>query len=130
MLLARRAGERGTVKPDVPVAGAIRVLPPDSTIGGPVMADSTIGAYQIRLVKDTVANDRIVDIRENGHRVFAMRAADARLESVGRDVNGDHVPDVIVQAFTGGIHCCSQATVLELGPTIRQLGVIDGADGD
>lgn len=130
MLLARRAGERGTVRPDVPIAGAIRVPPPDSAIAGPVVAESTVGAYQIRIVKDTVVNDRVVDIKQNGHRVFAMRAADARLEFVGRDVNGDRIPDVIVQAFTGGIHCCSQATVLGLGPSLQQLGTIDGADGD
>jgi len=130
MLLARRAGERGTVKPAVPVAGAIRVLPPDTVIAGPVMTDTVVGAYRIRLVKDTVANDRIVDIKQNGHRVFAMRAADARLEFVGRDVNGDHVPDVVVQAFSGGIHCCSQASVLGLGAALQRLGTIDGADGD
>jgi hypothetical protein len=129
-LVARRAGEKGVVRPDVPVAGPIRVLPPDSVIAGPVVAESTVGNYRIRLLKDTVANDRMVDITQNGHRVFAIRAADARLEFVGRDVNGDHVPDVIVQAFSGGIHCCSQATVLELGRAIQQLGTIDGADGD
>ncbi len=95
-----------------------------------MLAESTIGTYQLRVVKDTIANDRIVDIRQNGHRVFALRAADARLELIGRDVNGDHVPDVVVQSFSGGMHCCAQATVLELGPTLLQLGTIDGADGD
>ena len=129
-LLARRVGERGTVRPDVPVAGPIRVLPPDSVIAGPVMAESTVGNYVIRLVHDTVENDRIVDIRLNGHRVFALRATDARLEDVGKDITGDHVPDVVIQAFSGGMHCCSQATVLGLGPTLQQLGTIDGADGD
>lgn len=130
IVLARRTGERGTVKPDLPTATAIRVLPPDSVISGPVLADSGIGSYRIRLVHDTVANDKIVDILQNGHRVFAVRAADARLESVGKDITGAHLPEVVVQTFSGGMHCCSQAMVLGLGPTLTQLGTIDGADGD
>lgn len=115
---------------DEPVAGPIRVLPPDSVINGPVLAESTVGNYVLRVVRDTVEGDKIVDIKQNGHRVFAMRAADARFEFLGRDVNGDQTPDVVVQVFSGGMHCCSQATVLGLGGAIRRLGIIDGADGD
>ncbi len=129
-LLARRAGERRSAPPDAPTAGAIAVLPPDSAIGGSVEAESTVGAYLIRVLKDSAANDRIVEVRQHGHRVFATRAADARLEWIGRDVTGDHVPDVVVQVFSGGMHCCSQAIVLGLGPVLRRLGTIDGADGD
>ncbi len=129
-LLAKRAGERGPVRADAPVAGPIRVLPPDSVITGPVDAESTVGAYVLRVFRDTVAGDKIVDIKQNGHRVFAVRAADARFELAGRDLNGDRTPDVVIQIFSGGMHCCSQATVLELGTTLRKLGVIDGADGD
>ncbi len=130
VVLARKTGERGTVKPGLPTAAAIRVLPPDSVISGPVLADSSVGDYHIRLVHDTVANDKIVDILQNGHRVFAVRAADARLELTGKDITGSHVPEVVVQTFSGGMHCCSQATVLGLGPSLTQLGTIDGADGD
>ena len=129
-LLARKAGERGTVRPDAPVAGPIRVLPPDSVITGPVEAESTLGHYLLRIVRDTALGDEIIDIKLNGHRVFALRATDVRFEQVGRDLNGDRVPDVVVQAFSGGMHCCSQATVLSLGDSLRRLGVIDGADGD
>jgi hypothetical protein len=128
--LASRAGERGQVRPDAPVAGAIEVPPPDSAIPGPVLAESTVGAFVLRVVSDTVANDRIVDITQNGHRVFALRAADARLELVGRDITGDHVPDAVVRTFSGGMHCCAQAIVLGLGTSLRRLGTIDGADGD
>lgn len=129
-LLARRAGERGTVRPDAPVAGPIRVLPPDSVINGPVEAESTVGRYQLRVVRDTIEGDEIIDIKLNGHRVFALRATDVRFEQAGKDLNGDKVPDVVVQAFSGGMHCCSQATVLSLGDSLGHLGIIDGADGD
>ena len=130
-LLARRVGERGTVKHDlVPTASPIRVLPPDSSISGPVLTDTAVGDYHIRILEDTGAGDKIVDILQNGHRVYALRAADARLEAVGRDITGGHVPNLVVQTSSGGMHCCTQATVFGLGPALTTLGTIDGADGD
>jgi hypothetical protein len=127
---ASRAGERGVVRPDVPTARPIRVLPPDSVIAGPVDTQATVGAYTLRILRDTAAGDQIVDIALRGHRVFAVRAFGARLELVGRDLTGDRSPDVVVRQYSGGMHCCSQATVLGLGPTLINYGTIDGADGD
>jgi len=129
-LAARRVGERGMSTPDVPTARPIRVLPPDSVIDGPVDTQATIGAYSLRVLRDTAAGDQIVDIALRGHRVFAVRAFGARLELVGRDVTGGHIPDVVVRQYSGGMHCCSLATVLGLGPTLINYGTIDGADGD
>jgi len=128
--VASRAGERGSIRPDVPTVRPIRVLPPDSIIAGPVDTQATVGAYLLRVVRDTVAGDQIVDIARAGHRVFAVRAFGARLELVGRDITGDHLPDVVVRQHTGGMHCCLQATVLGLGPTLIDHGTIDAADGD
>lgn len=127
---ASRAGERGIVAPDVPTARPIRVLPPDSVIAGPVDTTATIGAYTLRVLRDTAEGDQIVDIARAGHRVFAVRAFGARLELVGRDITGDHQPDVVVRQYSGGMHCCSQATVLGLGATLVNYGTIDGSDGD
>jgi hypothetical protein len=128
--IASRMGEKGTPAPDVPTARPIRVLPPDSVIAGPVDTQATIGAYTLRVLRDTAAGDQIVDIARGGHRVFAVRAFGARLELVGRDLTGDRSPDVVVRQYSGGMHCCSQATVLGLGPTLVNYGTIDGADGD
>jgi len=128
--VASRAGERGSIRPDVPTARPIRVLPPDSVISGPVDTTVTIGAYVLRVLRDTAAGDQIVDIARSGHRAFAVRAFGARIELAGQDVNGDRIPDVVVRQYTGGMHCCSQATVLGLGPTLLNYGTIDGADGD
>jgi len=128
--LASRAGERGTLRPDVPVARPIRVLPPDSSFTGVLMTQHRVGEYQLRLLRDSVEGDVIVDVALNGHRVFAARATDARFESVGRDVTGDRVPDVVVYQFSGGMHCCTQASVLSLGTAFAIAGTIDGADGD
>ncbi|MFI5206891.1 MAG: hypothetical protein ACHQU8_03535 [Gemmatimonadales bacterium] len=129
-LLAWRGSANAKPRRRVPTARAIRVLPPDSMIAGPVLEEHRIGAYLIRLIADSAARERIVDIKQNNHRVFAARAADARLEFVGKDVTGDHVPDVVVQAFSGGMHCCTQATILSLGTRLTTVATIEGADGD
>ena len=42
-LLAHRAGERGSLRPDVPTARAIRVLPPDSEFTGTVSERHQVG---------------------------------------------------------------------------------------
>jgi len=128
-LLARRVGERHR-GPVAPAARPIRVLPPDSAIAGRIEEEHTVGRYSLQVIADTAARERIVDVRRGGHRVYAVRAASLRLEHIGEDITGDGVPDVVVTAYTGGLHCCTQAIILSLGDTLADLGTVDGADGD
>lgn len=128
-VLARHAGERR--RPRGPAAvRPIRVLPPDSAIAGRVEIERTLGDYVVRLLRDSASGDHIAEIMLRGRRVYAVRAPDVRLDQVGKDLTGDHVPDVVIQQFSGGMHCCSQATVLGLGSTLQDLGTIEGAHGD
>ena len=130
-LLARRASDRPHPRPHPPTARPIRVLPPDSAIAGRVETEHTVGAWTVRLIADTAAGEKIAEVQRAGHRATAVRAASVRLELVGRDITGDHIPDVVIEAFTGGAHCCTQALVLGLGPdSLLDYGLIDGADGD
>jgi len=47
-----------------------------------------------------------------------------------RDLSGNGIEDVIVGQYSGGSHCCTVATLLELGQdTVRPIGRIDGIDG-
>jgi hypothetical protein len=47
-----------------------------------------------------------------------------------RNLTGNDVLDVIVGQYSGGDHCCTLATVLELGSAaVTVLGRIDGLDG-
>ena len=129
-LLARRAGDRTRARPNHATARPIRVLPPDSAIAGRVETEHAVGAWTVRLIADTVAGEKVAEVRRAGHRAMAVRAVSVRLEFVGRDVTGDRIPDVVIEAFTGGAHCCTQALVLGLGDTLMDYGLIDGADGD
>jgi hypothetical protein len=47
-----------------------------------------------------------------------------------RDLTGNGVPDIIVGQYSGGDHCCTTATILELGKdAVIPIGRIDGIDG-
>lgn len=45
------------------------------------------------------------------------------------DVTGDAVPDLIIEEFSGGAHCCTTYIVVQLGPTPRVLATIDARNG-
>jgi hypothetical protein len=49
----------------------------------------------------------------------------ATLMRTTADKTGDGTPDVAVEYYTGGAHCCFQITFFELGKTVRQLPTID-----
>jgi hypothetical protein len=114
----------------LPVAPALRAIPPDSVIRGPVVDERRVGEFQIRIVDDSASRERVVDITHAGRRVFARRSADFRIERAGQDLTGDGQPDAMIVEFTGGLHCCTRATILGLGREFRDYGTIDGADGD
>lgn len=47
-----------------------------------------------------------------------------------RDLTGDGQPDIVIGRYSGGDHCCTMATIVELGKTATKvLGRIDGLDG-
>ena len=122
---------RGRRRPPAPTARPIRVLPPDTIIAGTLEDEHQVGEYTIRLVRDSSEGDRVVDITRQGHRVFAVRAPDARLEHVGEDLTGDRVRDVVVLLHTGGVHCCTNGVVLSLGrDSLIRAGIVAGGDGE
>ena len=50
--------------------------------------------------------------------------------SYTRDLTGKGVPDIIIGQYSGGDHCCTVATILELGKNaVTPIGHIDGIDG-
>ena len=50
--------------------------------------------------------------------------------SFARDISGNGVPDIVVGQYSGGDHCCSTVTILELGKdAVTPIGRLGGIDG-
>jgi hypothetical protein len=65
----------------------------------------------------------------NGRQGLPVQGARAR-SSFTRDLTGNGVPDIIMGQYSGGDHCCTMATILELGKdAVTPIGRIDGIDG-
>ncbi len=43
----------------------------------------------------------------------------------GTDVNGDHFPDLVVSAWSGGAHCCYSTAVYSVGEDVRPVLVLE-----
>lgn len=44
----------------------------------------------------------------------------------GKDINGDGVPDLIVEHYSGGAHCCYEYAIFSLGNTLELTSVLEG----
>ena len=65
----------------------------------------------------------------NGRHGSPAQGSKAR-PSYTRDLSGNGVPDIIVGQYSGGDHCCTTVTLLELGKdAVTPIGRIAGIDG-
>ena len=65
----------------------------------------------------------------NGRHGLPVAGSRSRPEYT-KSLTGDGVPDVLVGQYSGGDHCCTVATILQLGKeAVAVLGRIDGLDG-
>src|SRR5258708_3566762 len=79
------------------------------------------GGFEIRISpnRDKVDLDdpecRAVVLDVNRKTIFAENDWGFSIEVAGSDVNGDGIPDVVLEAYSGGAHCCWTYYVISLG---------------
>jgi hypothetical protein len=65
----------------------------------------------------------------NGHHGLPLPGNRSRAEYT-KSLSGNGVPDVVIGQYSGGDHCCTVATIIELGTdAVAVLGRIDGLEG-
>jgi hypothetical protein len=65
----------------------------------------------------------------NGRHGLSPPGSRSRLEYT-KSLTGNGVPDAVIGQYSGGDHCCTVATIIELGrDAVTVLGQIDGLDG-
>jgi hypothetical protein len=82
-----------------------------------------IGAYGIRFWHnvDNVLGEDIVLIEKEDTETIKIEAASAIAPLTGADINGDGNPEVVIETYTGGAHCCFGTQVYSLGETPKLI---------
>jgi hypothetical protein len=142
--LAKRSGTKITVRYSTRFT-----LPPTAR----TKATRTVNGYQAKIADETVEDGGTYLVIQKGGKLRAvMRAereitggfyfsddpnqldganakASAALMRTTADKTGDGTPDIAVEYYSGGAHCCFEITFFELGERVRQLPTI-GTDND
>jgi hypothetical protein len=108
-----------------------------------VEEERLINRYTVRLWRNTAADswgfDNIATISADGRALVQIELASGLGNLTGADITGEGHPDVIVETFTGGAHCCFSTIVYDLGPTLTKVlespesncgGRFEDLDGD
>jgi hypothetical protein len=105
--------------------------------------EQLIGAYSVALWRNTAADswsfDNIVTISVGDEMLVRIESVSGFGDPTGRDITGEGHPDVVLERFTGGAHCCFSVIVYDLGPTLTKVletresncsGRFEDLDGD
>jgi len=102
-----------------------------------------IDPYAVRLWRNTAEDgwgfDNIATISAGDRTLVQIEMVSVLGDLTGVDITGEGHPDVIIEIFTGGAHCCFSTLVYDLGPTLTKVletpqsncgGRFEDLDGD
>lgn len=116
------------------------VMPTWQRVGTREVSGHTITHYRARnpaIPEERVVVRGSVNYELVDRRVWAGVAVDTAPRSMTTqpllgdgttDCTGDGEPDLIIEGFSGGAHCCTTFAVLQLGAKARSLGVIEAGN--
>ncbi len=100
---------------------AFTPIPP----GYRLVQEQTIDAYTFQLWADTGADsfdwDQIATLSAGGRILAQHEFVYDVSQPLGTDITGEGHPDVVIQVFTGGAHCCFSTVVYDLGPSLTKV---------
>ena len=114
--------------------------PPLTPSNNPLTKELNIGRYRVRLKREGPGNlIYFLDILVGGKRVYSINTKergrgwlnvnfgenknDSPLPLAGKEINGDGIPDLVVEDFSGGAHCCFSYLIFSLGTEFKQLTI-------
>ena len=98
-------------------------LPPDASapeVNYILKEERLINGYAIRIWRnpdDQLGFDSILLIEAEGQTTIRVNMFSALNDLTGSDLNGDGYPDVVVETYSGGAHCCFGTQVYSLRET-------------
>ena len=99
---------------------ALPVVDTDPDAVYEITAERMIGAYAVRTWRNTASQsllgfDGIVTIQAAGQPMIQVGSAPGLHELTGTDITGEGNPDVVIETYSGGAHCCFSTIVYDLG---------------
>jgi hypothetical protein len=79
--------------------------------------------------KDAASGQERVVLLKQGKPVWQSNPRETepgsswKVHSIGRDLDGDGLPDVHFSSYTGGAHCCTTHHILRLKPQVKRTAV-------
>lgn len=83
-----------------------------------------VGAYGLRLWRNSLNPaefGNILMIERSGVETILIEEASAIHPLTGSDLNGDEIPEAVIETYSGGAHCCFGTQVYRLGDTPQLL---------
>jgi hypothetical protein len=109
--------------------------------------DQSYDAYRVRIYRNKEEGTGYFEILQNGKRVYFQKGfrfkigllyADAEYEKninndlirMGKNITGNGVPNLVVNEWSGGAHCCYKYFIFEIGKHFKKIATLDAGDGD
>lgn len=107
-------------------AAVVPSLEQDPEANYEVEEELVIGPYVVRVWRNTTSEmlanfDSVVTIQATGQPMIQIDMAPGLHELTGTDITGEGNPDVIVETYSGGAHCCFSTIVYDLGSTPTEV---------
>jgi len=98
---------------------------PDAVYG--LDKELAIGGYVVRVWHNIASNGRpyhgIVTIAAKGQVLVRHEWAVGVEDLSGTDITGEGNPDIIIQTYSGGAHCCFDTFLYDLGTELTEISV-------
>ena len=107
---------------------------------GDLETKQTYGDYVVRILRNNFTG--CFEILRSGRRLYAE--GDARFQigavypddpklhpvPIGRDVTGEHQPNLVITSWSGGAHCCFTFQVFQIGSDFKKIAELNAEHGD
>ncbi len=82
-------------------------------------SEQSIGGYTVRVWRDPAVDyfGKVLILSASGQPDITVGDVSGINDLSGADITGEGNPDLVVELFTGGAHCCFSTIVYDLGPT-------------
>jgi hypothetical protein len=122
-----------------PEPPTMEILPLNFTPTGPLEKEVKFRDYTLRIYQGLEDKESSFEILQDGRRLYAKEGHTFKVEEpfgesdqkpfpMGMEITGDGQPNLIVEEYTGGAHCCFKYHVFEIGKRFRPIAVIYGGD--